>query len=208
MNLSIKASKATQKGAFDWQLVQEINVLQGDEVIAKAEIELITLNKHRGAEQSYELLIQQEATDWEVPLNLYFKKQNLAKDLIEKLAVKADDKAKTHILLEAISVKPEYRKQGVAKWLLQEIAKLHNKVQSISVLSMPLPLFVDANDCETEQQKAYYQALNLEQDQTTHAQLVSFFNHCGFIDLNIDDSALAEPLPYQVMVASPTTLSK
>lgn len=209
MNLTIELNKPEMKGAFDWQLSQEINVkLDNDTVVAKAEIELLTLNKHRGAEESYQLLAQQDATDWEVPLNVYFKKQNVAADLIEKLAVKADNKAKTHILIEAISVHPDYRKKGVAQFLLQEIAKHHAKIQSISVLSMPMKQFVDIEDCESDESRAYYQALALASDNTTNEQLVEFFQKSGFIDLKIDDSALDEPLPYQALIASPQTILK
>jgi len=207
MNLSIEFKQPEIKSAFDWQVVQEINVKNDqDQVIAKAEIEIITLNKHRGADESYELLSQQDATDWEVPLNLFFKKQNIAADLVEKLQVKVDVKAKDHILIEAISVLPAFRQQGVAKFLLQEIAQHYSKAQSISVLSMPMNLFLDAQDCETEENKAYYQAMNLSDDSLSNEQLVTFFEHSGFSYLAIDDSALEAPLPFKVFMASPKTV--
>lgn len=209
MNLSIEFSKAEIKSALDWQLAQEINVKnESGDVIAKAEIDIITLNKHRGADESYELLAQQGATDWEVPLNVYFKKQNIAADLTHKLAVKADPKAKTHILIEAISVLPEYRQQGIAKFLLKEIAQHYAKTQSVSILSMPMHLFVDADDCETDESKAYYQALKLTEDDASHSELDSFLTQCGFINVAIDDSALEEPLPFKVFVASPATIGQ
>ena len=208
MNLTIEFNKPEIKSAFDWQWVQEINVKNDEnQVIAKAEIEIITLNKHRGADESYELLSQQGATDWEVPLNLFFKKQNVTADLVEKLQVKVDAKAKDHILIEAISVLPAFRKQGVAKFLLNEIAQHYNKVQSISALSMPMNLFVDAQDCETEENKAYYQAMNLTENTLATAQLTAFFEQSGFKRLAIDDSALEEPLPFNVFMASPKTIS-
>ena len=207
MNLTIEFKQPEIKSAFDWQVVQEINVKNNqDQVIAKAEIEIITLNKHRGADESYELLSQQDATDWEVPLNLFFKKQNIAADLVEKLQVKVDVKAKDHILIEAISVLPAFRQQGVAKFLLQEIAQHYSKAQSISVLSMPMNLFLDAQDCETEENKAYYQAMNLTDDSLNNEQLVTFFEHSGFSYLAIDDSALEAPLPFKVFMASPKTV--
>lgn len=207
MNLTIEFKQPEIKSAFDWQVVQEINVKNDqDQVIAKAEIEIITLNKHRGADESYELLSQQDATDWEVPLNLFFKKQNIAADLVEKLQVKVDVKAKDHILIEAISVLPAFRQQGVAKFLLQEIAQHYSKAQSISVLSMPMNLFLDAQDCETEENKAYYQAMNLSDDSLSNEQLVTFFEHSGFSYLAIDDSALEAPLPFKVFMASPKTV--
>ena len=172
MNLTIEFKQPEVKSTFDWQLIQEINVKNDQQqVIAKAEIEIITLNKHRGADESYELLSHQGATDWEVPLNLFFKKQNITADLVEKLQVKVDTKAKDHILIEAISVLPEYRQQGVAKFLLSEIAQHYSKVQSISVLSMPMSLFVDAEDCESEENTAYYQTLDLAATDLTHEQL-------------------------------------
>ncbi len=208
MNLTIEFTTPEITTAFDWQLNQDVNVKNEDgQIIAKAEIDIITLNKHRGADESYELLAQQGATDWEVPLNVYFKKQNIAADLVEKLQVKVDVKAKSHILIEAISVLPEFRKQGVAKFLLNEIAQHYAKAQSISVLSMPMQLFVDANDCETEESKAYYQALNLSQESITAETLATFFTQSGFINLAIDDSALEQPLPFKVYVASPSTIN-
>ncbi len=207
MKLTVEFTKPEIKNAFDWQLTQEINVKNDEnQVIAKAEIEIITLNKHRGADESYELLSQQDATDWEVPLNLFFKKQNIAADLVEKLQAKVDAKAKDHILIEAISVLPAYRKQGVAKFLLKEIAQLYSKVQSISALSMPMNLFVDAQDCETAENKAYYQAMNLTEDTLNTEQLSAFFQQSGFSHLAIDDSALETPLPFQVFIASPKTI--
>lgn len=207
MNLTIEFNTPEIKSAFDWQLVQEINVKNDNNlVIAKAEIEIITLNKHRGADESYELLSQEGATDWEVPLNLFFKKQNVAADLVEKLQVKVNDKAKDHMLIEAISVLPAYRKQGVAKFLLNEIAQHYAKVQSISVLSMPMNLFVDAQDCETEENTAYYQAMNLTQDDLNDTQLSAFFKQSGFSHLAIDDSALTEPLSFKIFIASPQTI--
>jgi GNAT superfamily N-acetyltransferase len=207
MNLTIEFNKAAIKTTFDWQLTQEINVKNDEnQVIAKAEIEIITLNKHRGADESYELLSQHESTDWEVPLNLFFKKQNIATDLVEKLQTKADAKAKDHILIEAISVLPAYRKQGVAKFLLKQIAQHYSKVQTIFTLSMPMNLFVDAQDCETAENTAYYQAMNLTEDALAPAQLSAFFEQSGFSHLAIDDSALAAPLPFNVFIASPKTI--
>ena len=209
MNLTVEFSKAEIKSAFDWQLMQEINVKNDNgDIIAKAEIDIITLNKHRGADESYELLAQAGETDWEVPLNVYFKKQNIAADLAEKLQVKTDAKAKNHILIEAISVLPEYRKQGVAKFLLNEIAQHYAKAQSISILSMPMYLFVDADDCETEENKAYYQALNLAQTDGEQEALNQFFTQVGFVNIAIDDSALDEPLPFKVFIASPQTIAE
>ncbi|MGB2742803.1 MAG: GNAT family N-acetyltransferase [Cognaticolwellia sp.] len=207
MNLTIEFNKPEIKSSFDWQLIQEINVKNDEnQVIAKAEIEILTLNKHRGADESYELLSQEDATDWEVPLNLFFKKQNITADLVEKFQAKVDVKAKDHILIEAISVLPAYRKQGVAKYLLQEISQHYTKAQSISVLSMPMDLFVDAQDCETEDNKAYYQAMNLVDDALTQEQLTAFFEQSGFSHLAIDDSALEAPLPFKVFMASPQTI--
>jgi len=207
MNLTIEFNKPEIKSAFEWQLIQEINVKNDEnQVIAKAEIEIITLNKHRGADESYELLSQQDATDWEVPLNLFFKKQNVAADLVEKLQAKVDAKAKDHILIEAISVLPAYRKQGVAKFLLKEIALHYSKVQSISALSMPMHMFVDVQDCETAENSAYYQAINLTEDALSHEQLSAFFEQSGFNYLAIDDSALEAPLPFKVFIASPKTI--
>ena len=207
MNLTIEFNKPEIKGSFDWQLIQEINVKNDENhVIAKAEIEILTLNKHRGADESYELLSQEDATDWEVPLNLFFKKQNITADLVEKFQAKVDVKAKDHILIEAISVLPAYRKQGVAKYLLQEISQHYTKAQSISVLSMPMDLFVDAQDCETEDNKAYYHAMNLVDDALTQEQLSAFFEQSGFSHLAIDDSALEAPLPFNVFMASPQTI--
>ena len=207
MNLTVEFTQPEIKNAFDWQLVQEVNVKDdNNHIIAKAEIEIITLNKHRGADESYQLLSQQGATDWEVPLNLFFKKQNLAADLVEKLKVKVDAKAKDHMLIEAISVLPAYRKQGVAKFLLQAIAEHYSKIQSIFVLSMPMHMFVDAQDCETEENTAYYQAMNLTEDALDEGQLNTFFEQSGFSYLAIDDSALEAPLPFKVYIASPHTI--
>lgn len=207
MNLTIEFTKAEIKSAFDWQLMQEINVKNNDgQIIAKAEVDIITLNKHRGADESYEFLAQEGATDWEVPLNVYFKKQNIAADLAEQLQVKTDTKAKNHILIEAISVLPEFRQKGVAKFLLNEIAQHYSKAQSISILSMPMHLFVDANDCETEENKAYYQALNLSESDANQEALTSFLTKSGFINVAIDDSALEEPLLFKVFIASPQTI--
>ena len=207
MSLTIEFKQPEVKSTFDWQLILEINVKNDQQqVIAKAEIEIITLNKHRGADESYELLSQQGATDWEVPLNLFFKKQNITADLVEKLQVKVDTKAKDHILIEAISVLPEYRQQGVAKFLLGEIAQHYSKAQSISALSMPMSLFVDAEGCESEENTAYYQTLDLAATDLNHEQLSAFFEKSGFHYLAIDDSALEAPLPFKVFITSPKAL--
>ena len=101
---------------------------------------------------------------------------------------------------------PEFRQQGVAKFLLQEIAKRYTKAQSISVLSMPMNLFVDADDCETPENQAYYQALNLATETMEQEALTAFLTQSGFITIAIDDSALDEPLPFKVFIASPQML--
>jgi len=207
MNLTIDFKKPEIASSFDWQLCQEINVSneQGD-IIAKAEIELITINKHRDALGSYALLAD-ESTDWEIPLNLFFKGQNLTKNLCDQLDITPETKkAKTHILLEAISVLPAFRKKGVAQYLLKEIAKHHAKTQSIIVLSMPMHNFVDANECEDEANKAYYQALDLQSNKLDSEELLNVFTHSGFVEFSVDESLLAEPLPYQILVASPQSI--
>jgi GNAT superfamily N-acetyltransferase len=209
MNLTVDFKKPEIAGAFDWQLCQEINVKneQGD-IIAKAEIELITLNKHRDAVGSYTLLANED-TDWEIPLNLYFKGQNLEQGLCEQLSITAETKkAKTHILLEAISVLPRYRRQAIGQYLLKEIVKHHQKAQSITVLSMPMHLFVDADECEDEGIKAYYQAADLQTEKVTIDDLTHFFTKSGFVDFTVDESLLAEPLPYQIFVGSPHSILK
>lgn len=207
MNLTVEYSKPEIKNAFEWQLSQEINLKdEHNNIVAKAEIELLTLNKHRGADESYELLIQQGATDWEIPLNLYFKKQNIINELAEKLAIKSDSKAKTHILIEAFSVLPNHRNQGIAKTLLKAITEQHTKAQSISLLSMPMALFLDAEDCESEESKQYYQDLAIEKDTLTRSELRDVFKKLGFLAIDIDDSQLAEPLAFDIFIANPTSL--
>ncbi|MBA6263357.1 MAG: hypothetical protein V7780_04610 [Colwellia sp.] len=203
MNLTIDFKKPEIAGAFDWQLCQEINVKNDNgDIIAKAEIELITINKHRDALASYTLLANED-TDWEIPLNLYFKGQNLTQDLCEQLSITHDTKkAKTHILLEAISVLPQYRKQAVGQYLLKEIVKHHEKAQSITVLSMPMHQFLDADECEDESIKTYYQAVDLQNIKVSSDELVNFFTHSGFIEFDVDESLLAESLPYKIFVAS------
>jgi len=176
------------------------------EVIAKDEIELITLNKHRDASKSYEMLDQQEATDWEIPLNVYFKKQNLIAQYCEKLLVKADTNAKTHIMIEAISVQPQYRKQGIAQYLLNEIAQHYPKVQSLNLMSMAMNLFVDLEFCNGEDNTQYYSKLALNNETIANEELKSFFTASGFIEVEIDASLLAEPLPYNIFIASPATI--
>jgi GR25 family glycosyltransferase involved in LPS biosynthesis len=207
MNLTIDFKAPEIAGAFDWQLCQEINVSnEHGEVIAKAEIELITINKHRDALGSYALLAD-ESTDWELPLNLYFKGQNLNKALCEQLNITPETKkAKVHILLEAISVVPKYRQQAVGQYLLKEIAKHHAKAQSVTVLSMPMHHFVDANDCEDEDNKAYYQTVDIQNEKLEASELANFFSHNGFVEFNVDESLLAEPMPYQIFVASPQSI--
>ena len=209
MDLTTEFKKTEITGSFDWQLTQEINVTneQGD-VIAKAELEIITLNKHRGAVESYELLdSDNEATDWEIPLNLYFKGQNLSPVMCELLAVTPNTKkAQSHIMLEALSVLPTYRKQGVAKFLLKEIATQYEKAQSITIMSMPMHLFVDADDCQTQDSKGYYQALELKSNETSRDELQQFFVNAGFINYEVDASLLAEPLSYDILVSTPEKL--
>ncbi len=209
MNLFIQFKKPEITASFDWQLSQEVNVTNdNNEIIAKAEIELITINKHRDAITSYQLLAQQDGTDWEIPLNLYFKGQNLSTDLCEELNVKADTKkAKTHIMLEAISVLPAYRRQGVAKFMLTEIAKHHHKSQSITVFSMPMNSFVDADECHEQQSKDYYQQLNLATEIMANRELAEFFAKSGFVEYKVDESLLAEPLAFDIFIASPAALT-
>lgn len=207
MNLSIDFKKPTIKASYDWQLSQEINVSnEAGEIVAKAEIELITLNKHRDANKSYEMLDEQEATDWEIPLNVYFKKQNLIAQYCEKLSVKADTNAKTHIMIEAISVQPQYRKQGIAQYLLNEIANHYPKVQSLNLMSMPMSLFVDLEFCNGEENTQYYSDLALNDEVIANEELKSFFTASGFMEVEIDESLLAEPLPYDIFIASPATI--
>ncbi|MGJ8692348.1 MAG: GNAT family N-acetyltransferase [Thalassotalea sp.] len=209
MNYSVIFNKPEVKSSFDWQLIQEVNVFdEKQKIVAKAEIELITLNKHREALKSYAIIEgDDEATDWELPLNLYFKGQNLSAELCESLAIIADVKnSKTHMLIEAFSVLPEYRKQGVAKFLLQSIAKEYNKVQSITVLSLPMPLFITPEDSEEEATKAYYQQLELASDETSLETLQAFFNHNGFIQYQVDETLLNAPLSFDLFVTTPSKL--
>jgi len=211
-DLTVTFNKPVIASDLDWQLSQEINISTTDgTVIAKAEIELITLNKHRDAVASYELLDCDEGTDWEIPLNLYFTKQNLSADLCESLHVKADTKAKTHIMLEAVSVHPDYRKQGLARYLFTEIAKHHNKAQSMSVMSMPMPLFLDGETISTDQgldadNITYYQSLQLADEKITADDLGHFFTAIGFTHFEIDPKLLAEPLGFDIYVTSPAKL--
>ena len=210
MNLNIEFGKPQMKSSFDWQLIQEVNVLnEKNETIAKAELELITLNKHRDAAKSYAMIeSEDEATDWELPLNLYFKGQNLSAKLCESLNIKPDiKKAKTHIMIEAISVSPSYRKQGISKFLLKEIAKHHHKIQSITVLSMPMNLFVDAAECEEEENKVYYQQLDLNNDKTSRIDVADFFKQSGFIDFKVDEALLAEPLSFDIFITTPEKIA-
>ncbi len=211
MNLTVEFKTPVQSSSFDWQLSQEINVSNDvGNVIAKAEIELLTLNKHRDAVASYQQLDNDdENTDWEIPLNLYFKGANLSTELCDVLNITPNiKKAQTHIMLEAISVLPEYKKQGIAQYLLQEIANKYSKAQSLTVLSMPMHHFVDPEHCEEEHNKAYYQLLNLNEAQMTQAQLHAFFTKTGFIEYKVDPVLLAEPLKFEFFVATPQSILK
>lgn len=110
-------------------------------------------------------------------------------------------------MIEAISVLPSSRKLGVAKLLLSEIANHYPKVQSITALTMPLKLFIDAEECQEPESKAYYQQLDLENDQTTSEQLSEFFSHNGFIEYKVDEALLHEPLSFGLFMTSPAKLS-
>jgi len=211
MNLSIEFKTPVKTGSFDWQLSQEVNVSNEDgHVIAKAEIELLTLNKHRDAVASYEQLdSDDENVDWEIPLNLYFKGQNLSAELCNSLQITPNvKKAQTHIMLEALSVQPEYRKQGIGQYVLQELAKQYEKAQSITVLSMPMQLFVDPDNCIEEHNTAYYQSLDLVDKTSSQGELHDFFNKVGFIEYQVDEALLAEPLQFEIFVASPQSILK
>lgn len=206
MNLSIEFSKPIIDGGQEWLLTQEINVTdeQGD-VIAKAEIQLLTMNKHRDAKATYALL-EEFYPDWEIPLNIYFKKHNLTDELCLELNVPTSSKAQTHIMIEAISVQPAYRGKGVGQYLLQEIAQKHKKAQSLTVLSMPLNSFIDVEDCEEAHNRLYYSQLDLANDTVTRDELKGFFNNNGFTTINIDEDNLIEPLAFDVLVASPISI--
>lgn len=209
MNLTIVFKKPEIASDLDWQIVQEINILDGDKIIAKAEIELITLNKHRDAKASYALLDSEEGTDWEIPLNLFFKGQNLSNELCEKLNVVADTKkAKTHMMIEAFSVLPAYRKQGVARFLLNAIAEQYPKVQSLFVFSLPMQLFLDVEACDGEKNTAFYQALDLANATNTRETLQAFWQKVGFTPLTVDETLLEQALPYDIFVSSPAKLNK
>ncbi|NMP32434.1 GNAT family N-acetyltransferase [Thalassotalea sp. M1531] len=200
------------KTEFEWQLSQEVNVFDGERLVAKAEFEILVLNKNRGAKESYQKLEALGACDWELPLNLFFTKQNVKANLAETLSIKTDaKKSQQHIMLEAISVHEDYRNQGVAKAILTQIAKEYSKVQSIFTLAMPMSLFVDPDVCETEQDRAYYQRLNLVEGEgeceSEKDSIVSFFQHNHFNVLDIDESLLAEPLPFTLLVSSPSLLA-
>ena len=209
MQLTSTFTNAEITSEYDWQVSQEVNVINNDGlVIAKAEIEIITLNKHRGAKQSYELLEQQE-TDWELPLNLYFSGHNLNEKLCNKLSIKPNPKkAQQHIMIEALSVLAEHRSKGIAMFLLQAIADQYQKAQSITVMSMPMRLFVDSENCQTDTAKRYYQSLQLEQDLTSAQDLQQFFIKAGFVEYQVDSSLLAEPLSFDVFVTSPDKITK
>ena len=86
------------KANFEWQLYQELNIYEGEQLIAKVELELLTINKNRNAKQSYEALEQLGATDWELPLHLYFKGHNINSELSEQLEVKQEVKKQRNIL--------------------------------------------------------------------------------------------------------------
>lgn len=209
MSFSVQWNKPEIKSQFDWQLCQEVNVLnEAGEVIAKAEIELLTLNRHRDALKSYDLLAEVgDGQDWELLLNLFFKGQNVNGETAELIAAQTDaKKAQTHILLEALSVLPEYRGQGLARLLLQNIATKYPKAQSLSVLSMPMALFLDPQDCEDETSQAYYQALNLSEDHTSLDTLSSCFTKLGFKGLSVDESLLTVQLPYELFMINPAQL--
>lgn len=207
MNLSIEFKTPVVKGSYDWQLTQEINVsIDGGEVIAKTEIELLTMNKHRDAKATVLLLDEQEASDWEIPLHTYFKGQNISQSLCEELQVVSDTKAKTHIMIEAISVLAAYRKKAVASYILKEIANKYPKVQSITVLSMPMNWFVDPQYCETVENTAYYNSLDLPNETIDLEELNVVFVKLGFTQISVDEELLVEPLPYEIFVASPASI--
>lgn len=209
MSFSVTFGKSSIKSSFDWQLCQEVNVVTDDgNVIAKAELELLTLNRHRDALKSYQLLDEnEEGDDWEILLNLFFKGHNLNTDTAEALEVNVNPKkAQIHIMIEAVSVQPEYRQQGVARILLQAIAAHYTKAQSISLLSMPMNLFVDAQECETQENMDYYLSLNLSEETQSMETLNTCFEKLGFNAVTVDESVLNAPLPYSIFMASPAQL--
>ncbi|WP_448211531.1 hypothetical protein [Colwellia sp. MEBiC06753] len=209
MNLIVKFEQPEIKDAFEWQLAQDVNVFNdAGELVAKAELEIITLNKHRGAKQSIESITASNPSDWELPLTLFFKGQNLNPELCEQLDITADTKkARVHIMIEAISVTPSMRKQGVSRLLLNAIVNEYTKAQSIWLMSLPMHQFVDADEIDCPQTQAYYQALDLNNDETTLEQLNEYFQHLGFYHVQVDDSLLAEPLPFSIFATSPSKIA-
>ncbi|REL26781.1 hypothetical protein DXX93_09475 [Thalassotalea euphylliae] len=196
------------KTNFEWQLYQELNVYDGEQLIAKVELELLTINKNRNAKQSYEALEQLGATDWELPLHLYFKGHNVNSELSEQLAVKQESKKATqHIMIEAFSVLPSYQGNNLGNTILAQLAKEYPKAQSFWLMAMPMHYFIDPQACELEEDKDYYQAMDLTRDSASSQNIAGYFEKQGFIKLTIDEALLAEPLPYELLVASPHLLT-
>lgn len=209
MTLRFEFEQAEIKSQLDWQLCQDINVFDGDMLVAKAEVEIITINKHRDAIKSYQALLALGATDWELPLNLYFKNQNLNAELCAQFAVKPEGKkACQHLLIEAISVHPDYQNKGIAKQLLAKLGETYSKAQSVWLIAMPISTFIDADECDEESDSTFYSAvISAESNEATSESVAQVFERLGFEKQTISPELLAEPLPYELLVTVPSRLS-
>jgi len=69
-----------------------------------------------------------------------------------------------------------------------------------------MDLFVDADECEDDDNKAYYHAADIQNKKLNSDELASFFTKSGFVEFNVDESLLTEPLPYQLFIASPQSI--
>ena len=63
--------------------------------------------------------------------------------------------------------------------------------------------FVDAQECEVQANRDFYQQLDLNNESMTRTQLHEFFSHCGFIEYKVDEALLHEPLAFDLFISTP-----
>lgn len=169
-----KPTKTDIPSTSKWLKKQSIEVYDGEKIIAAIHVEVMLLTKKRCSITAFDIIDGWCQTEWETPF-LHMAENQIGDHLLYYFSIPYKSMASVrHVLINQITVHPDYRRLGIASKLVGMVASIYKKAQSVWLKVCPLNRNPDDND--SKYIRAVCKAKNPKRK-----TLISFYDRLGFI---------------------------
>jgi GNAT superfamily N-acetyltransferase len=198
-NLDIDVAKPKKyddmPGTGAWYKWHDVALLLKGELIGRLVLETIGLTENRPAWKAFSAIDRFCQSDWEIPLEC-FDEHHITAQLWGALNIIPKGRSSQQVMINEVSILPEYRNKGLARALVKHVALLYPKSQAIWLIIGPLekPAYVGKNK---------FKEIVHSADNPNKEGLINVYDKYGFSILGKKTTHCGKPL----MISTPSRVN-